>query len=215
MVDKVDVIKVVYKELDVGALSFDPTTGQSAFIYMPEFVSAGIELSPLTMPLRENYIYNFNALNPETFKGLPGMLADSLPDDFGNRILNTWLASKGRAANSITPIERLRYTGKRGMGALEFLPAEARGELNANESVQIDELVAIAQEVLSARNEFDAELRSDGSDDQEAMLSLLSVGTSAGGARPKAVLAFNEDFTKSDQGRRMFQMVTHTLPNEI
>lgn len=201
MVDKVDVIKVVYKELDVGALSFDPTTGQSAFIYMPEFVSAGIELSPLTMPLRENYIYNFNALNPETFKGLPGMLADSLPDDFGNRILNTWLASKGRAANSITPIERLRYIGKRGMGALEFLPAEARGELNANESVQIDELVAIAQEVLSARNEFDAELRSDGSDDQEAMLSLLSVGTSAGGARPKAVLAFNEDFTKARSGQ--------------
>jgi serine/threonine-protein kinase HipA len=201
MVNKVDVIKVVYKDLDVGALSFDPSTGQSAFMYMPEFVRVGIELSPLMMPLRENYIYNFNALNPETFKGLPGMLADSLPDDFGNRILNVWLASKGRVPNSITPIERLRYTGMRGMGALEFRPAEARGELNANESVQIDELVAIAQEVLYSRNEFDAELKADGSDDQEAMLSLLSVGTSAGGARPKAVLAFNENFSKVRSGQ--------------
>lgn len=201
MVDKVDVIKVVYKGFDVGALSFDSSTGYGAFMYTPEFVRTGIELSPLMMPLRENHIYNFNTLNPETFKGLPGMLADSLPDDFGNRILNVWLASKGRILNSITPIERLRYTGKRGMGALEFLPAEARGELNANESVQIDELVAIAQEVLSSRNEFDAELKVDGSDDREAMLSLLSVGTSAGGARPKAVLAFNENFTKVRSGQ--------------
>ena len=201
MVIKADVIKVMYKNHDVGALSFDPSTGHGAFMYTPDFVRTGIELSPLMMPLRENYIYNFNTLNPETFKGLPGMLADSLPDDFGNRILNVWLATKGRALNSITPIERLRYTGKRGMGALEFLPAEARGELNANESVQINELVAIAQEVLSSRNTFDLELKADGSDDRDAMLSLLSVGTSAGGARPKAVLAFNEDFTKVRSGQ--------------
>lgn len=201
MVNKVDVIKVVYKDFDVGALSFDPSTGQGAFMYTPEFIRTGIELSPLMMPLRENYIYNFNTLNPETFKGLPGMLADSLPDDFGNRILNVWLASKGRALNSITPIERLRYTGRRGMGALAFLPAEARGELNANESVQINELVAIAQEVLSSRNTFDTQLKADGSDDRDAMLSLLTVGTSAGGARPKAVLAFNEDFTKVRSGQ--------------
>jgi len=174
MVAKLDVIKVMYKDFNVGALSFDPSTGHGAFMYSPEFIKTGIELSPLMMPLRENYTYNFNSLNPETFKGLPGMLADSLPDDFGNRILNVWLASKGRAPNSITPIERLRYTGKRGMGALEFSPAEARGELNANERVQINELVSIAQEVLSSRNAFDTELKADGSDDREAMLSLLN-----------------------------------------
>lgn len=201
MVANIDAIKIVYKDQDVGALSFDINNGVGTFMYASDFVDTGIELAPLMMPLRKDYAYTFYGLNPDTFKGLPGMLADSLPDDFGNRILNAWLARKGRSHDSITPLERLRYTGKRGMGALEFIPAEARGELNANESVQIDELVSIAQEVLASRDDFGAELKGNGLDDRDAMLSLLSVGTSAGGARPKAVLAFNSDFTKVRSGQ--------------
>lgn len=212
MVAKADVIKIVYQDQDVGALSFDSETGVSSFIYTPEFIKSGIELSPIKMPLRNNFIYNFNTLNSETFKGLPGMLADSLPDDFGNQILNAWLASKGRPLDSITPIERLRYIGKRGMGALEFKPAEARGEFNNNEIVQINDLVNIAQEVLSSRKEFKAELRTDGLDQRDAMLSLLSVGTSAGGARPKAVLAFNKDFSRVRSGQaKIPEGYTHYL----
>lgn len=119
-----DVVRVVYEGNSVGALSFDDTIGYGAFQYTPEFIKAGVELSPLYMPLNEQ-IYSFPNLNYETFKGLPGLMADSLPDDFGNRVLNAWVASHGRQPSSITPLERLKYIGTRGMGALEYLPAES------------------------------------------------------------------------------------------
>ena len=195
-----DVIKVGYKGLDVGALSFDEATGTGVFQYTRDFQYSGIELSPIMMPL-SNRIFSFPHLNFETFKGLPGMVADSLPDDFGNRILNAWVASQGRDAKSITPLERLRYTGTRGMGALEYSPAEKMKGFNASRQVEIAELLKIAQEVLDTRSLLEVELKSDGADDKEAMLALLSVGTSAGGARPKAVLAFNEDFTQVRSGQ--------------
>ena len=188
MVKILKTLKVVYQGQDVGALSVDPSTGQCTFMYMPEFIKTGIELSPLMMPLRENYIYSFDTLSPEAFKGLPGMLTDSLPDDFGNRILNAWLALKGDHSLPINPIDQLRYIGKRGMGALEFLPAKARGELNTQDPVHIEELVATTQKILSAdyRHEIDSKI----------FLPLVRVATSAGGKRPKAILAFNEDFKK-------------------
>ncbi|HDY7712967.1 TPA: type II toxin-antitoxin system HipA family toxin, partial [Vibrio vulnificus] len=158
------------------------------------------ELSPIKMPL-SNRIYRFPELDFNTFKGLPGLIADSLPDDFGNAVLNAWVASQGRSPSDITPLQRLQYTGKRGMGALEYAPATKLRSLNASQQVEIQSLVSIAQEILDSRGNFEVELKQNGQDDREAMMSLLSVGMSAGGARPKAVLAFNEDFTQVRSGQ--------------
>ena len=193
------------RHYDVGAVSFDSTTGSGAFEYSPEFIRSGIELAPLTMPLAPG-IYRFPQLDFATFKGLPGLIADSLPDDFGNAVLNAWVASRGRRPQDITPLQRLQYTGKRGMGALEFSPATRLKSLNASQQVEINALVAMAQDILDQREGFQVAINPHGRDDAEAMLALLSVGMSAGGARPKAVLAFNEDFSQARSGQ------THVPP---
>tara|TARA_R110001592_G_scaffold116041_1_gene316801 strand:- start:9 stop:1325 length:1317 start_codon:yes stop_codon:yes gene_type:complete len=195
-----EAIKVTYQSSDVGALSFDTDTGLGAFEYSPSFIAKGIELSPLKMPVAKR-IYSFPELDFLSFKGLPGMIADSLPDDFGNAVLNAWVAAQGRSPSDITPLQRLQYIGKRGMGALEYAPATKLKTLNASMQVEIESLVSIAQEILDSRDSFAIELNKDGGENREAMLSLLSVGTSAGGARPKSVLAFNEDFTQVRSGQ--------------
>ena len=195
-----DVIKVQYKNYEVGALSFDEKQGIGAFQYTDSFIKTGIQLAPLMMPLSDE-IYMFPGLNPKTFKGLPGMIADSLPDDFGNHLLNAWVASQGRSSNTITPLERLKYTGTRGMGALEYLPAQNIKGFNASQQLQVSSLVKIAQDVLDSYSALAVNLRGDGNEDREAMIALLSVGTSAGGARPKAVLAFNDNFTEVRSGQ--------------
>lgn len=195
-----DAISVAYHGRDVGAASFDTGSGVGAFQYTPDFINSGIELSPIRMPLSDN-IYSFPTLDHEAFRGLPGLLADSLPDDFGNAVLNAWIAGQGGSAADITPLERLKYTGKRGMGALTFKPAMRLKHLNAAHEVRIAALVEIAQEILDNREQFEIELAADGQEEKEAMLSLLSVGMSAGGARPKAVLAFNHDFTQVRSGQ--------------
>jgi serine/threonine-protein kinase HipA len=194
------VIKVNYQGSEVGAVSFDSATGLGAFEYHSSFIATGIELSPIKMPLAKQ-IYSFPELGQETFKGLPGLVADSLPDDFGNAVLNAWVASEGKLPGDITPLERLQYTGKRGMGALEYAPAKRQKNLNASTRVEIEPLVEIAQEILDKREKFSLALNHNGEDDRDAMLSLLSVGMSAGGARPKAVLAFNADFTQARSGQ--------------
>jgi serine/threonine-protein kinase HipA len=195
-----EVIKIRYQDNVVGAVSFDTEKGFGAFEYNPSFVNTGIELSPIKMPLSSR-IYSFPELDFNTFKGLPGLITDSLPDDFGNAVLNAWIAEQGRSPNEITPLQRLQYTGKRGMGALEYAPATQLRSLNAYQHVEIQSLVSIAQEILDQRGNFEVELAQNGKDEREAMMSLLSVGTSAGGARPKAVLAFNEDFTHVRSGQ--------------
>lgn len=195
-----EVIKVTYQEYEVGAVSFDTDKGIGAFEYDPNFVKKGIELSPIKMPLSKR-IYSFPELDFNTFKGLPGLIADSLPDDFGNAVLNAWVAGQGRSPSDITPLQRLQYTGKRGMGALEYAPATQLRSLNASQQVEIKSLVSIAQEILDSRGHFEIELKPHWAADREAMMSLLSVGMSAGGARPKAVLAFNEDFTQVRSGQ--------------
>ncbi len=195
-----EVIEVSYHGKMVGAASFDNEKGNGAFQYDPSFVKSGVELSPIKMPLSEQ-IYSFPELDFKTFKGLPGLIADSLPDDFGNAVLNAWVATRGRSPQEITPLQRLQYTGKRGMGALEYAPATKLKNLNASQPVEIESLVTIAQEILNSRDHFAVDLKQNGQDDREAMLSLLSVGMSAGGARPKAVLAFNEDFSKVRSGQ--------------
>ncbi|UFN56452.1 type II toxin-antitoxin system HipA family toxin [Microbulbifer celer] len=199
-----EVIEVDYKGEVAGAVSFDTDTGLGAFEYDPGFIDSGIELSPLKMPLAQR-IYSFPELRFETFRGLPGLIADSLPDDFGNAVLNAWMASQGKHPEEITPLQRLQFTGKRGMGALEYAPATRIKKLNASQDIAIDELVSIAQEVLDSRAGFRIELDKDGEgrlkESREAMIALLSVGMSAGGARPKAVLAFNKDFTHVRSGQ--------------
>ncbi|ELP6756672.1 type II toxin-antitoxin system HipA family toxin [Vibrio vulnificus] len=195
-----EVITITYQDDLVGAVSFDTEKGLGSFEYDPSFVKKGVELSPIKMPL-SNRIYRFPELDFNTFKGLPGLIADSLPDDFGNAVLNAWVASQGRSPSDITPLQRLQYTGKRGMGALEYAPATKLRSLNASQQVEIQSLVSIAQEILDSRGNFEVELKQNGQDDRQAMMSLLSVGMSAGGARPKAVLAFNEDFTQVRSGQ--------------
>ncbi|WP_231759407.1 type II toxin-antitoxin system HipA family toxin [Microbulbifer elongatus] len=194
-----EVINVEYQGETAGAVSFDTDSGLGAFEYDPAFIDTGIELSPLKMPLARR-IYRFPELRFETFRGLPGLIADSLPDDFGNAVLNAWMAAQGKQPQDITPLQRLQYTGKRGMGALEYSPATRIKKLNASQDIAIDELVAIAQEVLDSRAGFQVELEKNG-ENREAMVPLLSVGMSAGGARPKAVLAFNQDFTQVRSGQ--------------
>lgn len=195
-----EAIEVNYGDLNVGALSFDTQTNLGAFEYSPSFIARGIELAPLKMPLSRQ-IYSFPELSFDTFKGLPGLIADSLPDDFGNAVLNAWVASQGRSPQDITPLQRLQYTGKRGMGALEFAPATRHKNLNSFQQVSIESLVQIAQEILDERTRFAVPLDRSRHQDREAMMALLSVGMSAGGARPKAVLAFNEDFTQVRSGQ--------------
>lgn len=194
-----EVVEVFHKGLQAGAVSYDVENRVGVFEYAPEFIKTGIELSPLKMPLAKG-LYRFANLDYDTFKGLPGLLADSLPDDFGNSILNAWVASEGRSVSDITPLQRLSYTGERGMGALTYKPTKVRA-FRGSESIQIDTLVKVAQDVLESRNSFEADIGPVGEENKEAMLQLMSVGMSAGGARPKAVVAFNGDFTQARSGQ--------------
>jgi serine/threonine-protein kinase HipA len=195
-----EVVKVKFNGQDVGAVSFNTETGLGSFEFESRFIKSGIELSPIKMPLSKK-IYSFPETNNETFKGLPGMIADSLPDDFGNAVMNAWIAIQGKSAADITPLQRLQYTGKRGMGALTYSPAIQRKNLNRSQRVEIQYLVSMAQEILDKREQFQVTLGTRGQEDKEAMMALLSVGMSAGGARPKAVLAFNSDFTHVRSGQ--------------
>ncbi|MEE4246271.1 MAG: HipA domain-containing protein [Kangiellaceae bacterium] len=206
-----EVVNITYQDDIVGAVSFDPVKGLGSFEYDPGFVKKGVELSPIKMPL-SNRIYSFPELDFNTFRGLPGLVADSLPDDFGNAVLNAWVAGQGLSPSDITPLQRLQYTGKRGIGALEYTPATQIRSLNASQQVNIQSLVSIAQEILDSRANFEVELQQSGNENREAMMSLLSVGMSAGGARPKAVLAFNDDFTQVRSGQaKVPEGFTHYL----
>lgn len=180
--------RVVLWGRTIGAVTWEEAQGISLFEYDRAFQSAGIEVSPLTMPVGPG-IFRFPALSRDSFKGLPGMLADSLPDKFGNAVIDAWLAREGRPRDSMNPVERLCYTGSRGMGALEYQP-EARIRKEPGDKLSISALVDLAQDVIEARERLFGELH--GSEENEAALrDILRVGTSAGGARAKAVLAWN------------------------
>jgi serine/threonine-protein kinase HipA len=181
----------------IGAVSWDESAELAHFEYEPDFVQSGIQVAPHTMPLSTK-IYSFPALPRETFHSLPGLLADSLPDDFGNALINTWLAGQGRSPDSFNPVERLCYTGARGMGALEYLPSTGPAT-DKSESVDIDALVDLASNILSKRNRlqgsFAPELRED------SLQDILRVGTSAGGARAKAIIAWNQQTNEVRSGQ--------------
>lgn len=173
---------------DIGAVSWLDDRAIGVFQYMPDFARSRFELAPIMMP-RSPDPYEFPGLSRDAFKGLPGMLADSLPDKFGNALIDAWLVMQGRSAGSFNPVERLCYIGTRGMGALEFHPAVLRGRRESRR-LEIDALTRLANDVLNDRANLGGAL--EGDDDHEALQEILRVGTSAGGARAKAVLAWNE-----------------------
>jgi len=181
----------------IGAVSLAEGREVAAFQYAPEFAASGIELSPLVMPLSER-VYEFPALPRNTFYGLPGLLADSLPDKFGNALIDAWLATQGRTAGSFSAVERLCYTGARGMGALEFSPALGPKPRKATK-ISVDSLVRLAGEVLTHRGDLQGHFHEAGK--EKALRDILRVGTSAGGARAKAVIAWNRETNEVRSGQ--------------
>ncbi len=178
-----------------GAVAWDETVGYATFEYDSKFKDKGWDLAPLQMSIQERKRdFYFQTLRKkadtdlDTFKGLPGLLADSLPDRYGNDLINLWLAQQGRPLNSMNPVETLCFMGTRGMGALEFEPTTLK-ENKRPFSLEIDSLVDIARQMLLKKEAFVTHLNAD---EEKAILDILRIGTSAGGARPKAVIAYNE-----------------------
>lgn len=175
---------------EAGALLLDENSGNISFEYFPEFEKRGYELSPIWLPFVKGKVYSYPELRDnETYHGLPGFIADMLPDQWGTALMERWLAENGRPSGSYNIIERLLYMGKRGMGALEFYP-ETRNDLsNSIEIKELSSLVRVAREIISSRNtvkiKFDDNSKS-------AIKAIISIGTSAGGSRAKAVVAYNK-----------------------
>ncbi len=190
-----DAARVVLFGTDVGAVLWHPGREVAEFEFAPEFLRRGLDVAPLSMPLADlragHRRWEFPGLRGETFLGLPGLLADALPDRFGNRLIAAWLARQGRTAASFGPVERLCYTGRCAMGALEFEPA-LRLLGSDSEPIEIAALVELAGAVVSERATLSGGLEDDPEDaPEDALLDLLRVGTSAGGQRAKAVVAWN------------------------
>jgi serine/threonine-protein kinase HipA len=171
----------------IGAVSQQADRDYAAFQYQPDFAASGIEIAPIVMPLA-NRVYAFPELARETFRGLPGLLADSLPDKFGNALIDAWLAAQGRLPASFNAVERLCYTGTRGMGALEFEPATGP-DPEESDRIEIAALVDLASRVLARQSDLRESLAAPV--ERASLTRILQVGTSAGGARAKAVIAWN------------------------
>ncbi len=168
----------------VGTVAWASDMHVAFFEYSDNIKKQNLELSPLMMPLAGRQVYSFPTLSEETYQGLPGLLADSLPDYFGNAVINAYLRAHRRRENSFDPVEKLCYIGKRGMGALEFKPALSR--VRKSQKVDVNALSLLAAEIMQKRESFKVSL-----DDKTAFHDILQVGSSAGGARPKAVIAWN------------------------
>jgi len=171
----------------IGAVSLPDGEDVASFEYDAAFAQSGIQVAPIVMPLSRR-VYRFPALARQTFHGLPGLLADSLPDRFGNALINTWLASQGRRPDSFNAVERLCYTGSRGMGALEFAPTIGP-RTRQSTRIEVDRLVELASEILAHRGRLRTSFSEQ--DSEHALGDILRVGTSAGGARAKVVIAWN------------------------
>jgi len=177
----------------VASVAWDDERELGLFEYDPDFLPSDIQIAPLTMPLGIG-TYSFPDLSRETFKGLPGLLADSLPDKFGNLLIDRWLAEQGRRPESFNPVERLCYLGSRGMGALEFEPTIS--EQRPSAEIDVAELVDLANQVLASRDELSVKLC-----ENDALADIIRVGTSAGGARAKAIVAWNPSSNEVRSGQ--------------
>jgi serine/threonine-protein kinase HipA len=178
--------------VEVGAVSWDATRNAAIFEYMPGFLPSGIQISPLHMALSSN-TFSFPQLSAESFKGLPGLLADSLPDKFGSALIDQWLIREGISKEDFTPVQRLCYIGNRGMGALEFRPTIDRQKPDDDHALDLEALVDLASSILTEREHMQGDLQF-GNDvaNAQTLTDILQVGVSAGGARAKAVVAWNE-----------------------
>ncbi len=201
----VDVAEIkIWGEL-VGAVRWDESQQMGYFQYAPKFIRKAWDLSPIKMPIADgSRIYSFPELRKgrketeDAFKGLPGLLSDALPDRYGNKLINIWLAQQGRPENSMNPVEKLCFIGTRGMGALEFEPAQIKTGARSF-LLELDSLVEVARKMLNEREAF---LTNINRNEEKAMMDILKIGTSAGGARPKAIIAYNPKTgeVKSGQG---------------
>lgn len=178
----------------VGAVLWDEDSQIGRFEYANDFLHSGWDISPVKMPLAQGkQLYSFPDLRigrtdyGDTFKGLPGLLADMLPDKYGNQLINAWLAQNGRPSDSLNPVELLCFIGKRGVGALEIQPP-MRKETTRTSVLEINSLVETANKILNSRESFQTDLSKE---EEHALTDILKIGTSAGGARAKAVIAFN------------------------
>ena len=179
----------------VGTVGWDSALHVAFFEYDDKFKKQNLELAPLMMPISGQQIYSFPRLSEETFQGLPGLLADSLPDYFGNAVINAFLRAQGRPENSFDPVEKLCYIGKRGMGALEFKPALSR--VRKSQKLNVNALSQLAAEIMRKRESF----KVSQDDKKSAFHDILQVGSSAGGARPKAVIAWNSETNEVYSGQ--------------
>ncbi|MFI3306508.1 MAG: type II toxin-antitoxin system HipA family toxin [Rikenellaceae bacterium] len=183
----VDVVNIRLWGEYVGAAMWNPQTQSAAFEFDKSFITKGLDISPIVMPVSNPRIFSFGDISQQTFMGLPGLLADSLPDSYGRKLLDRWLAMNGRTVAN--PIELLCFQGKRGMGALEFEPAESIFP-DKNRAIEISTLIDVAQQITSDKESLSASF--DDSSLKEGIEQVISVGTSAGGMRAKAVIAYNE-----------------------
>jgi len=185
------IAKITLWGKEVGVVSWNAEKEYAVFEFIDSFIKEDIDIAPLWMPmedlLRGERIFSFPALQGKTFKGLPGLIADSLPDDYGNTVIDEWFSSIGLSV-PINPIDRLCYIGRRGMGALEYEPTRGNASLNESSLIEIAALTKLADNVLNQRIEFQEDLRKN----RDTLIDILKVGTSAGGAKPKAIIAFNE-----------------------
>jgi serine/threonine-protein kinase HipA len=174
----------------VGAIAWNSDTGLGSFEYDTAFLKNNLNLSPIKMPIEgaARRVFTFSELRDiKTFKGLPGLLADVLPDKYGNALINTWLTRQGRVSDSLNPVEILCFIGQRGMGALEFEPTILKSN-NTASKIELGSLIEIAEGILSGRKDFSTKLKPN---EEKALLDILKIGSSAGGARAKAVIAYN------------------------
>ncbi|EKD50053.1 MAG: hypothetical protein ACD_62C00670G0003 [uncultured bacterium] len=194
---KVSVATVLLWGEEVGAVAWDDERGLGRFEYADRFLQQGFELAPLMMPRRSG-VYAFPELNRKTFQGLPGLLADALPDRFGNQLIDLWLKQNGRSLDDFSPVERLCYMGTRGLGALEFKPAFAVAGRAV--PVEVPELTKLANQILNDRQHLKVKLTGKKA---EALNHIIRVGTSAGGNRAKAVIAWNPKTNEVRSGQVM------------
>lgn len=189
---KGNIVEIKIWDDTLGYSTWDENRQCAVFQYAPEFVEKGYDVSPLTMPLTKKQ-YRFDTLNRDTFQGLPGLLSDSLPDGFGNALIDLWIRDRGIKASDFTPLDKLCYVGKRGMGALEYEPSVER--MKTDEKLDADMLASLASDVMEERESFSADLTEKG------IQELISIGTSAGGSRAKAVVALNESTEEIRSGQ--------------
>ena len=188
--EEIPVIQIYLWGDPVGAMSWDRERGYADFQFDDRFRRSGLDIAPLMMPLaRTRGVVSFPA-NARThcFSGLPGMIADALPDKFGSQLITEWFARQGKTEDMVTPLDRLCYVGKRAMGALEFVPATHVEGVNESTEIYIRELMDLSESIFRERSKFQELIRQN----DKTILDILKVGTSAGGAKPKAIIAYNE-----------------------